>query len=361
MPTGIVAPGPEASGVSVDSTTLVGTGTTVQAVLEELDNGIADHLADAVAAHAASAVSFTPVGTIAATDVQTAIAEVATDAAATYQPLDADLTALAALATAVHKGVMWTGAATPVLVDFGVDVALGKTWFGTGSLPAASTGTATAVGHEALYSNTTGTATAVGHYALHSNTTGTATAVGHYALYSNTTGTATAVGKDALHSNTTGTATAVGHYALYSNTTGAATAVGTAALYSPAGVTANASVTAVRQVGVGEECGQGSATQSNDITTIGYRALADGTGATSLGSGANAAYAGSIALGLNTVTTAADQLKFGARHMEMVEITAPAAGAANSARIYAVDNGAGKTQLMVQFATGAAVQLAIEP
>jgi hypothetical protein len=42
---------------------------------------LAAHLADAVAAHAASAVSFTPAGTIAATDVQTAIAEVATDAA----------------------------------------------------------------------------------------------------------------------------------------------------------------------------------------------------------------------------------------------------------------------------------------
>jgi hypothetical protein len=46
-----------ASAVSADSTTLVGTGTDVQAVLEELDNGIADHLADSSAAHAASAIS----------------------------------------------------------------------------------------------------------------------------------------------------------------------------------------------------------------------------------------------------------------------------------------------------------------
>lgn len=71
----------DASAISADSATLVGTGTTVQAVLEELDNGIADHLADTVDAHDASAISFTPTGKIAATDVQTAIAEVATDAA----------------------------------------------------------------------------------------------------------------------------------------------------------------------------------------------------------------------------------------------------------------------------------------
>lgn len=46
---------------------------------------------------------------------------------------------------------------------------------------------------------------------------------------------------------------------------------------------------------------------------------------------------------------------------EMTEMTAPAAPAANGARIYAEDNGAGKTRLMVKFATGAAQQIAIEP
>jgi hypothetical protein len=33
----------------------------------------------------------------------------------------------------------------------------------------------------------------------------------------------------------------------------------------------------------------------------------------------------------------------------------------NKAIIYAIDNGSGKTRLMVQFPTGSAVQLAIEP
>lgn len=172
-----------AEDVSVDSTTLVGTGTDVQAVLEELDNGIADHLADTAdahdasaisvvdaggyftgtdvetvtqelgasvgsipyvgasppsdpddgdlwwdtddntdsplddhiadptGAHAATAVSFTPAGSVAATDAQTAIAEVATDAAAAvaalsavYQPLDDDLTAIAAVASQTAFG-----------------------------------------------------------------------------------------------------------------------------------------------------------------------------------------------------------------------------------------------------------------
>ena len=37
------------------------------------------------------------------------------------------------------------------------------------------------------------------------------------------------------------------------------------------------------------------------------------------------------------------------------------APAANGVRIYAEDNGAGKTRIMALFATGAAVQIAIEP
>lgn len=47
--------------------------------------------------------------------------------------------------------------------------------------------------------------------------------------------------------------------------------------------------------------------------------------------------------------------------IETFEMTAPAAPAANGVRIYAEDNGSGKTRLMALFATGAAQQLAIEP
>ena len=47
--------------------------------------------------------------------------------------------------------------------------------------------------------------------------------------------------------------------------------------------------------------------------------------------------------------------------LEFLEQTAPSAGGATSARIFAEDDGAGKTRLMIQFGTGAAQQLAIEP
>lgn len=46
---------------------------------------------------------------------------------------------------------------------------------------------------------------------------------------------------------------------------------------------------------------------------------------------------------------------------QMTEMTAPSAPATNSVRIYAEDNGSGKTRLMALFATGSAVQIAIEP
>lgn len=47
--------------------------------------------------------------------------------------------------------------------------------------------------------------------------------------------------------------------------------------------------------------------------------------------------------------------------LTMTEIAAPSAPAANGGVLYLQDNGAGKTQLMVRFATGAAQQVAIEP
>jgi hypothetical protein len=51
----------------------------------------------------------------------------------------------------------------------------------------------------------------------------------------------------------------------------------------------------------------------------------------------------------------------GGAAISLVEQTAPAAPAANGVYIYAEDDGAGKTRLMARFATGAAVQIAIEP
>lgn len=66
------------------------------------------HLNDTSDAHDASAISFSATGGIASTDVQAAIAELDSEklstaaAATTYQPLDSDLTSIAALATAAY-------------------------------------------------------------------------------------------------------------------------------------------------------------------------------------------------------------------------------------------------------------------
>ena len=54
-------------------------------------------------------------------------------------------------------------------------------------------------------------------------------------------------------------------------------------------------------------------------------------------------------------------MTFGPTSITGREISAPSAPAANQYILFAQDNGAGKTQLMVRFATGAAQQLAIEP
>lgn len=48
-------------------------------------------------------------------------------------------------------------------------------------------------------------------------------------------------------------------------------------------------------------------------------------------------------------------------YQQLTEMTAPSAPATNNVRIYAEDNGSGKTRLMALFPTGAAQQIAIEP
>ena len=165
-------------------------------------------------------------------------------------------------------------------------------------------------------------------------------------------------GNNAQLSLTTGSSnTAVGNNAQYNLTTGDSnTSVGERAL----GQGANATTTASRQTALGVNAGQSSSAQSNDITTIGYGATAAGLGATALGSGSSAAFSGSVALGMGTITTLADQVSFGARHLEMKVIgPAPVAGAASSARLFLTIIG-GKTALSVQFPTGSPFQIAIE-
>jgi hypothetical protein len=50
-----------------------------------------------------------------------------------------------------------------------------------------------------------------------------------------------------------------------------------------------------------------------------------------------------------------------ATYLELNEMSAPGSGSANTARLYAADNGSGKTQLIVVFSSGAAQVLATQP
>ena len=88
-----------------------------------------------------------------------------------------------------------------------------------------------------------------------------------------------------------------------------------------------------------------------------------GAGNIKLGTNANVRmYISSSGLiGINGVISPSTELDIGAGAMEFDEMTAPGAGAVNTARLYAVDNGAGKTQLAVVFNTGAVQILATQP
>lgn len=59
-------------------------------------------------------------------------------------------------------------------------------------------------------------------------------------------------------------------------------------------------------------------------------------------------------LGLTDASTGGGSLEF-------TELTAPAAGAANTARLYAEDNGSGKTRLVAKFADGSTAVVATQP
>ena len=199
--------------------------------------------------------------------------------------------------------------------------------------------TATGLGYETLKSLTDGQAvTAFGYRALRGLTTGVGnTAVGSNAQQVNTTGnyntsvgdsthnmlasghSNTAVGASAHYSVTSGGSNVgVGGNAGYAVTTGSNNiAVGPNAAYQPNGNAAWATTTAQRQVCIGRDSGQGSATQSDDIVTIGYRALGDGTKATAVGTQANCGHSGSVALGSDTATTSTAQVAIGARDLEV--------------------------------------------
>lgn len=113
----------------------------------------------------------------------------------------------------------------------------------------------------------------------------------------------------------------------------------------------------------GEEAvamGQNTVASSDNAVALGYAAQATQPDAAALGFLSTASHARSVAFA-HDGTTAEDQVQFGSHHAEFEEISDPASPAANAARVYARDNGAGQTQVVVLFATGAAQVIATQP
>jgi len=156
---------------------------------------------------------------------------------------------------------------------------------------------------------------AIGRNAQNTLTTGQGnTAIGDNTQVRLTTSNLnTAVGSSVHNNLTTGSAnTGVGGQAQFGITTGSSNvAIGNRAQYAPGGFTANATTTATQQTSVGYESGQADATQSTAITTVGYRALAAGTGSVALGAQATAGATASIALGNGVVVTGAGSVAIG--------------------------------------------------
>lgn len=244
----------------------------------------------------------------------------------------------------------------------------------------------TATGALALENNTTGRENvAFGTSALRDNTTGIKNnAIGYAALTDNEDGNYnTANGQGALQRNVSGNSnTAMGYGSLTYNTASSNTAYGyqSARSLSSGGsnviIGYNASYynqTGDRNVIVGREAGLGASTKSYDNNTLaGYRAgynLETGSGNVMVGQKAGYNETGSNTLYIdNSDTNALNALIYGEfdndllringtlqvsdDYIELDEMTAPGAGAADTVRIYAVVDGGGLTDLNAVFQDG---------
>ena len=142
-------------------------------------------------------------------------------------------------------------------------------------------------------------------------------------------------------------------------TSNAAVACGAEALAGNAGVAIGKGASATLSTAVGHAAqAQGSySTALGAATSTGLDGVAIGHGAKTTG------WSRSVAIGRGVSATGNDQLALGVRHIEMheVETDPPAPAAANRARLFVRDNGNGKTQLCIRFATGDVQALATEP
>lgn len=168
-----------------------------------------------------------------------------------------------------------------------------------------------------------------------------------------------AVGAGAALTSGASSAVSVG---VLASAAGQGVAVGKSASVSVAGGVAvgyTAQATNTKSIAIGFDA---QATSAQNNVTIGEGSRVTSNGGVTLGAESITSHALSVALGAVVSTTANSQVAVGTKHFELLELAADAAaGAANSARLYVRDNGSGKTQLVVRFATGAIQVIATEP
>lgn len=259
-------------------------------------------------------------------------------------------TAVTSAESAVALGYLAAAAARGVSVGRGA----------TGAADGISIGyTAVGSGPNQVVVGTTATAAAactsavvIGYAATATVGTGI-TAIGAGASVNNNNGTA--IGHDAA-SFTQGVA--IGRLAATTGTSGVAVGMSASAAGNAVAVGQSAVGSGLQSVAIG----QGATATATNAVAVGYSADATSGTAVALGMSTTASHADGVALGTDSTTTAANQVQIDDRHIEARELSAdPAAPAADKARWYVKDNGAGKSQLCVRFATGAVQVIATEP
>ena len=200
-----------------------------------------------------------------------------------------------------------TGQTTRATISGANNVAVGDT-----AARAVSSGNGlVAVGSAAGFSLTTeANSVCLGFQTMFAGANSNSVAIGTNALYNGGGGNNVAIGVNALSSTTSvGTDnTVVGTSAGANVSTGDQNVlIGAAAGYSSGGVTANAITTASHCTFLGTESGFGSSTQTDNVTTVGYRALSTQANQVSLGNSSVT----SLLIGSHPFTVGAQAFTFG--------------------------------------------------
>lgn len=98
--------------------------------------------------------------------------------------------------------------------------------------------------------------------------------------------------------------------------------------------------------------GKDASTSDGGCVAVGKFAVISVLNGTAIGTDTSVDHSGSTALGQGVATTASDQVKIGARHLALDEMTAPGAPPADEARLFCRDDGSGNTEIAAIFSSG---------